>query len=94
MTQEMPGYVRGTVEYTVTTAFWDTASDLSMARAVRSVPAPAAERIHDLQTSVEATIPQTATRVYGEISRQHSVLERRRPMATRARAPTRGSTSA
>ncbi len=63
MTQVMPGYVRGTVEYTVTTAFWDTASDLSMARAVRSVPAPAAERIHDLQTSIEATIPQTATRV-------------------------------
>ena len=24
MTQEMPGYVRGTIEYTVTTAFWDT----------------------------------------------------------------------
>jgi hypothetical protein len=35
-----------------------------VARAVRSMPMAASERIHDLQTSIEATIPQTATRVY------------------------------
>ena len=31
-----------------------------------TIPATASERIHDLQTSVEATIPQTATRVYAK----------------------------
>ena len=64
MTHEVPGYVRGRLEYTVTEAVWDTSSDMSVARAVRSMPMAASERIHDLQTSIEATIPQTATRVY------------------------------
>jgi hypothetical protein len=66
MMHEVAGYVRGTVEYTVTHANWDPASDTSMARAVRSVQVSAGERIHDLQTTVEATIPQTATRVYAK----------------------------
>ena len=30
MTHEVPGYVRGTIEYTVTTAYWDPASDMSI----------------------------------------------------------------
>ena len=63
MVHEVPGYVRGTIEYTVTHAEWDPASDISMARAVRTIPVTASERIYDLQTSIEATIPQTATRV-------------------------------
>ena len=63
MVHEVPGYVRGTIEYTVTRAEWDPASDISMARAVRTIPVTASERIYDLQTSIEATIPQTATRV-------------------------------
>jgi len=66
MTHEVPGYVRGRLEYTVTEAVWDTSSDMSMARAVRSIPVAASERIHDLQTTIEATIPQTATRVYAK----------------------------
>ena len=66
MIHEVPGYVRGAVEYTVTRAEWDPASDTSMARAVRSIPTTAGERIHDLQTSIEATIPQTATRVFAK----------------------------
>ena len=66
MIHEVPGYVRGALEYTVTRADWDQSSDISMARAVRPIPASASERIHDLQTSVEATIPQTATRVYAK----------------------------
>ena len=66
MMHEVPGYVRGTIEYTVTEAFWDPTSDTSMARAVRSIPPSASERIHDLQTSIEATIPQTATRLYAK----------------------------
>lgn len=66
MTHEVPGYVRGRLEYTVTEAVWDPSSDMSVARAVRSIPVAASERIHDLQTSIEATIPQTATRVYAK----------------------------
>lgn len=64
MTQDVPGYVRGTIEYTVTTAYWDPESDTSIMRAVRSLPGNATENVHDLQTSIEATIPQTATRLY------------------------------
>lgn len=65
MIQEVQGYVRGTIEYTVTEAVWDSTSDLSVARAVRSIPLTS-ERVHDLQTSIEATIPQTSTRVYAK----------------------------
>jgi hypothetical protein len=63
MTHEVPGYVRGTIEYTVTTAYWDPSSDMTMTRAVRSMPLTSNEKVHDLQTAIEATIPQTATRV-------------------------------
>ena len=63
MMHEVPGFVRGTIEYTVTEAYWDPASDMTIARAVRSIPVNAGERIHDLQTSIEATIPHTSTRV-------------------------------
>jgi hypothetical protein len=66
MTHEVPGYVRARLEYTVTEALWDPSSDITMARAVRAIPATASERIHDLQSSIEATIPQTATRVYAK----------------------------
>ncbi|RPI56662.1 MAG: hypothetical protein EHM55_04585 [Acidobacteria bacterium] len=64
MTHEVPGYVRGTIEYTVATAYWDPNSDMTMARAVRTMPLTSNEKVHDLQTSIEATIPQTATKVY------------------------------
>ena len=63
MIHEVPGYVRGSIEYTVTTAYWDPTSDITMARAVRAMPATSSEKVYDLQTAVEATIPQTATRV-------------------------------
>ena len=64
MVQEVPGYVRGTIEYSVATAYWRPTSDMSVLRAVRTLPQDATENVHDLQASVEATIPQTATRVY------------------------------
>ncbi len=63
MTQEVPGYLRGSIEYTVSTAYWAQVGDGSIVRAVRSLPL-SAERVHDLHTSVEATIPQTATRLF------------------------------
>ena len=48
----------------MTTAYWDAESDTSIVRALRSLPSNAVENVHDLRTSVEATIPQTATRLY------------------------------
>ena len=66
LTQEIPGYVRGVIEYTVTTAHWLPGSDSSLVRAVRSLPMNATENVHDVQTSIEATIPQTATRLYAK----------------------------
>jgi hypothetical protein len=63
MTHEVPGYLRGTIEYTASTAYWDAASDMTMSRAVRTMPVSSGEKVHDLQTVIEATIPQTATRV-------------------------------
>ncbi len=64
MTQEVAGYVRGTIEYTVATAYWrDSPAALSSGR-LRA--APPVETLHDLQTSIEATIPQTSTRVYAK----------------------------
>ena len=66
MTQQVPGYLRATIEYSVATAYWDPASATSVLRAVRSLPPSAAENVHDLQTWVEATIPQTATRFYAK----------------------------
>jgi hypothetical protein len=64
MIQEVPGYVRGTIEYTVASAYWSPGGDTSVVRAVRTLPAGAKENVHDLQTSIQATIPQSATRVY------------------------------
>ena len=66
MMHEVPGYVRGTIEYTVAEAYWDPASDMTIARAVRSMPVAAGEKIHDLQTSIDVTIPHTATRVFAK----------------------------
>lgn len=64
MTQEVPGLVRAAVEYTVTTASWSSMPDGALVRGVRAAMPGSNENIYDLQTSVEATIPQTATRVY------------------------------
>jgi hypothetical protein len=63
MIQEVSGYLRARIEYTVSRARWDEASDLTVMRAVRSESTALSDRVHDLLTSIEATIPQTATRV-------------------------------
>jgi hypothetical protein len=63
--QEVAGYVRGEVEYTVTTAYWLPSSNPALAgapRGVRSASTGWSENVHDLQTSIEARVPQTATR--------------------------------
>jgi hypothetical protein len=63
MVQEVPGYLRGSVEYTVTTAYW-LASDTTFGRGAHSSGLASSENVYDLQTAVEATIPQTSTRIY------------------------------
>lgn len=65
ITQEITGYVRSSVSYSVTTATWAPSS----AASVVALSAPSAvrqgtEEIRGLRTSVEAEIPLTATRVY------------------------------
>jgi hypothetical protein len=69
MIQEVPGYVRGTIEYTVTTAYWLPSSNVAYPgapRGLRAASMGSSENVYDLQTSVEATVPQTATRIYAK----------------------------
>jgi hypothetical protein len=67
MTQEVPGYVRGTIEYTVATAYWQPSNDAGLlARSVASSPLLSSENVYDLQTTIEATIPQTSTKIYAK----------------------------
>lgn len=61
-------HVRGTVEYSLSSARWTNGpSAADAARLRRIVPAALhsadRERVHDVVTSVEASVPQTATRV-------------------------------
>lgn len=65
--QEIPKYVRSSVEYSVATAEWSDWSGMALMSfwSPSSVLLrPQTEDIHDLQTSVEATIPQTSTRIF------------------------------
>ena len=65
MTQEVPGYLRTTIEYTVATAYWLPASDAAMfEHSARSSSALSSENVYDLQTTVQATIPQTSTKIF------------------------------
>ena len=67
MTQQVPGYLRSTIEYTVATAYWMPSPDAAMfSRALRSSATLSSENIYDLQTTVEATIPQTATKIFAK----------------------------
>ena len=67
-TQALSGNVRGSVEYSVSSARWTSAPPPADARVLQRIM-PAAvhtgehERIHDVRTSLEAEVPQTATRV-------------------------------
>jgi len=64
MTQQVPGYLRSTIEYTVATAYWMPSADAGMfSRGLRSSATLSSENVYDLQTTVEATIPQTATKI-------------------------------
>lgn len=57
--------LRGSVDYTLTTARWVAAPHVNRVLDLApSVVRPASERFHDVTTSVEKEIPQTATRVF------------------------------
>ena len=65
VTRLVAGRLRGSVDYTVTTAHWQPSPQTAML----AVLAPSAvragsERFHDLTTSLETEIPYTATRVF------------------------------
>ena len=67
MTQQVPGYLRSTIEYTVATAYWMPSPDAAMfSRGLRSSATLSSENVYDLQTTVEATIPQTATKIFAK----------------------------
>jgi len=57
--------VRGSIDYTVTTAEWGPSPDAAaLAVLAPSVIRVGRERLHDLTTSLQTEIPVTATRVF------------------------------
>ncbi|HEY6211071.1 MAG TPA: hypothetical protein VIW45_02250, partial [Vicinamibacterales bacterium] len=59
------GRVHGSVEYAVSRAKWGAVDDPGLALLVGASPARLApDRIHDLSTSLETDVPETATRVF------------------------------
>ena len=80
---ELPGRVHGMVDYSTTHARWAPWAAAEWAPAVLGVDGHAPERIHDITTSVETEIPETATRVV--------VLARVNSSFTRADAGSVGS---
>ena len=67
MTQQVPGYLRSTIEYTVATAYWMPSPDAALfSRGLRSSATLSSENVYDLQTTVEAIIPQTATKIFAK----------------------------
>lgn len=65
LTHAMANRVRGSVDYTVTTARWHPSVDTALiTRWAPSASRRANEQIHDVTTSVETEIPETATRVF------------------------------
>ncbi|MCX6549500.1 MAG: TonB-dependent receptor [Acidobacteria bacterium] len=64
VSRPLTGAVRGSVDYSVTTARWQNTTDYAMAAWFGDARRFETERTHDLTTSVETAISQTATRVY------------------------------
>jgi hypothetical protein len=55
--------VRGSIEYSQTMARWNPAANALLVLMSPAVERAAAERLHDVSTTVEAEVPETATRV-------------------------------
>ena len=80
---ELPGRVHGVVDYSTAHARWAPWAAAEWAPAALGIDGPAPERIHDITTSIETEIPETATRVV--------VLARVNSSFTRADAGSVGS---
>jgi hypothetical protein len=90
ITQEVSGYVRGTVEYTVARAYWRPSTDQGMVGPTAArASLPSAENVYDLQTTVEATIPQSATKVYAKYRMSTAFWSPEAERLTSANANTR-----
>jgi hypothetical protein len=67
VSREVSEYFRGSIDYSFAAAEWTTSGRHSdVARLARRLPSAVRatdERIHDLTTSIETVVPQTATRV-------------------------------
>src|SRR6266545_2053579 len=66
--REVTGYLRGSIDYSFAAAQWSATPRLTdrhrLARRVPSALRNDRENIHDLTTSLETIVPQTATRVF------------------------------
>jgi hypothetical protein len=69
--------VRGSIEYTMTSAEWSGGSDLSLwVLRLPSNPTLRPDRVHDVMTSIQTTVPETSTRVLVLYRISHSVASR------------------
>jgi hypothetical protein len=63
--QVVGGRVRGSIDYSITSAEWQSSGESAMiAVFAPSVVRTGSERLHDLTASIDAQVPQTATRVF------------------------------
>jgi hypothetical protein len=66
LTHSLVRNLRGSFDYSLSTADWAGERSLDRARLARTIPAAlrtGSERLHDLTTTVETEVPQSATRV-------------------------------
>jgi outer membrane receptor protein involved in Fe transport len=67
VTHSLSSHVRGSVDYSVANAEWVGGHSSDRARLSRTMPSAlreSSERVHDVTTSVETALPQSATRVF------------------------------
>jgi hypothetical protein len=64
ISRSLAGPVRGSIDYSLSTTQWDAPAMVPGVPFWGEGRRPDAERVHDLTTSVETEIPQTATRVF------------------------------
>ncbi len=67
MAHSLSPHVRGSIDYSLANAEWASDPSLDRARLRRTMPSALrepSERVHDLTTSLETALPQSATRVF------------------------------
>ena len=87
MTQEVSGYMRGTIEYTVATAYWQPSVERGRVGARRDFVGIARRRrtCTICRATIEATIPQTSTKIYARYRMSTAFWS---PEAERLASPT------